>query len=138
MWKIYFKQTIALLKQNKVISIVSIIGTALAIMMVMVQILIMRINDSNMAPEINRDRVLHLKNQKVIPKNPNSFSSSGNLLYDNYKDYLSDLKTPELVSVILPDQNIGAILKVEDLKKFSHQTFFTQTTIIGKSWLLIL
>ena len=124
MWKIYFKQTIALLKQNKVISIVSIIGTALAIMMVMVQILIMRINDSNMAPEINRDRVLHLKNQKVTPKNPNSFSSSGNLLYDNYKNYLSDLKTPELMSIILPDQNIGAILKVEGSEEIFPSDFF--------------
>ncbi|WP_255412419.1 hypothetical protein [Dysgonomonas sp. Marseille-P4361] len=40
MYKVYFKQAIELLKQNKFISTISIAGTALAIMMVMVLIVV--------------------------------------------------------------------------------------------------
>ena len=35
MYKIYFKQALLMLKQNKFISMIAIMGTALAIMMIM-------------------------------------------------------------------------------------------------------
>lgn len=35
MYRIYFKQSLLMLKQNKFISAIAIIGTALAIMMIM-------------------------------------------------------------------------------------------------------
>ena len=35
MWKIYFRQAIQMLRQNSFISVISILGTAVAIMMIM-------------------------------------------------------------------------------------------------------
>ena len=124
MLKIYFKQTIALLKQNKLISTISIVGTALAVMMIMVQILVQHINDTSMAPEINRDRMLYLKNECRTSKDSTDQStSSGTLTYQNYKDYLSDLKTPELISIVLPNFT-GVMLKAEGSENVYPSEYF--------------
>lgn len=101
MIKIYFKQTVELLKQNKLISTISIIGTALAVMMIMVLIIVGHINETEMAPEINRDRMLYLKNYVEKTKDTVNWSwSSGSLSYLHYKNSLSTLKTPEIVSIV--------------------------------------
>ena len=39
MYKLYFKQALAMLKENKLLSLISILGTALAICMIMVMVI---------------------------------------------------------------------------------------------------
>ncbi|MDR1089959.1 MAG: ABC transporter permease [Prevotella sp.] len=99
MYKTYFKQAIAMLKQNKFISIISITGTALAIMMIMVIIVSQSIKNTDISPEDNRNRTLYIKWQKKERIDKTNFRNSA-IVYDTYKDYLSDLKTPELVTAI--------------------------------------
>lgn len=57
----YLKQSIQLIKANKVMSIISIAGTALSIAMIMVLVLIYQIQTANFAPEVNRDRTLYVE-----------------------------------------------------------------------------
>ena len=51
MYKIYLKQAWALLKENKLLSGVSIFGTALAICMIMVIVIVWQIRTANYSPE---------------------------------------------------------------------------------------
>ena len=52
MYRIYFKQALLMLKQNKFISAIAIIGTALAIMMIMTIIVADEIKGISAQPEI--------------------------------------------------------------------------------------
>ena len=98
MWKIYFKQTIALLQQNKIISIVSIVGTALAIMMVMVLLLVEYINVKEMAPEINRDSMLYIKYMAEVDTTKQL--SSRNLISSKlFNNYLKDIQPTKTISI---------------------------------------
>ena len=60
MYKQYFKQAWNLMKQNRFYSAVYIIGTGLAISMVMVMAIAYHIRTANMAPEVHRDRTLYV------------------------------------------------------------------------------
>lgn len=118
MLKIYFKQTLELLKQNRLISAISIIGTALAIMMIMVLIIVQHVNEAEMAPEINRNRTLYLKYYLEKSKDTVNWSwSSSSMSYKYYKDYLSDMKIPELVSIISTGYDNGAMISLEGSKE---------------------
>jgi len=97
---VYFKQSIEMLKQNKFISIITIAGTALAIMMIMVIIVSESIKNANIPPEANRDRTLYLTVERTTKKTKTGNNSSGSVDYKVYKSYLSDLKTPELTTVV--------------------------------------
>ena len=60
MYKHYFKQMLQLFKENKLISCISILGTALSICMIMVIVIIYQMKTENIAPETNRDRMLYI------------------------------------------------------------------------------
>lgn len=101
MYKIYFKQTMEMLKQNKFISIITIIGTALAIMMIMVIIVTDSIKTTNISPEINRDRTLYLLREWTKSKKGDGNSQNGTISYNVYKTYISEMKVPETHSAIV-------------------------------------
>ncbi len=99
MYKTYFKQAIAMLKQNKFTSFITISGTSLAIMMIMVIIVSQSIKNTDISPENNRDRTLYIKWQKKERIDKTNFRNR-DVGYDTYKEYLSNLQTPELVTAI--------------------------------------
>ena len=87
-----------MLRQNKFSSTITIIGTALAMMMIMTLIVADVIKTISIAPEKNRSRTLYAN---YIRKSnlEDTWSRSGSLTYDMVKDYLLKLETPELISV---------------------------------------
>ena len=101
MYKVYFKQALLMLKQNKFISMIAIMGTALAIMMIMTIIVTDEIKEISTAPEINRNRTLYVDYQVKRDTARNSWQS-GIISYDVLKDYLYPLKTPLYVSGVNP------------------------------------
>ncbi|MDR1090589.1 MAG: ABC transporter permease [Prevotella sp.] len=103
MYKTYFKQAIEMLKQNKFISIISITGTALAIMMVMVIIVSDTIRRIDIAPEINRSKTYYAGRYSKVNSENHKWQSS--IDFRMYKDYFSDLKTPEITSVIKDNES---------------------------------
>lgn len=60
MYKIYLKQAWALLKENRLLSGISIFGTALAICLVMVIVIVWQVRTASYAPETNRERMLYV------------------------------------------------------------------------------
>ena len=61
MFIIYIKQTWQLIKENRVLSAISIIGTALAMAMIIALVFVYEVQMANTAPEVNRDRTLYIK-----------------------------------------------------------------------------
>ena len=103
MYKVYIKQALQMLKEDKVISIITILGTALAITMIMVVILTQRIKTVSIGPEVNRERTMYIgyfkdenKKRQVVNVNP--------IRINNYKQYLERLTIPEKISMIAKGQ----------------------------------
>lgn len=88
MIKLYFKQAFHLLKENKLLSSISIIGTALAIAMIMVIVITLRATIAPFAPETHRDRML----VSVMPDSRISRMRTGRVTA------LSDITRQRLVS----------------------------------------
>lgn len=97
MYKVYFKQAVELLKQNKFISAISIMATALAIMMVMVIVVVDHIKNADIIPEPNRSRVVYIKAMSAYNKDKNWMNNSG-LHADVVKDLKTDLKSPQIIT----------------------------------------
>jgi len=97
MYRTYFKQAIQMLKQNPFISIISTLGTALAIMMIMVVIVSANIHNVNVKPEANRGRSFY-SNGYVTVDTVRGLRSWGELKYDFVHDFFYTLQVPELVT----------------------------------------
>ena len=75
MYKIYLKQAWALLKENKLLSGVSIFGTALAICMIMVIVIVWQIRTANYSPEDYRDRMMYVSDTRAPNKKKKFFNN---------------------------------------------------------------
>ena len=109
MYKQYLKQAWTLLKQNRFFSAVYIIGTGLAISMVMVLAIVFHIRTANMAPEADRDRMLLVPRAAAISKNEQGMFNS-NLSPKTVKECFYTLKTQELVAVGTNPDNLNYLL----------------------------
>lgn len=98
----YFKLAIYQLKENKLLSFISIVGTALAIAMIMVMVITQRIEVASYSPEINRDRTLHVKWMSTYWNDDPSSSSSGPMSISVAKECFKALTTPEAVCIYSP------------------------------------
>lgn len=78
MIKIYIRQVIQVMKSNPFMSIISVIGTALAIAMVMCVVIIDNVKNDPLAPEVNRDRSLFVVG--ITVNFPNASQESNSLL----------------------------------------------------------
>ncbi|MCD8176201.1 MAG: hypothetical protein LUE98_01745 [Tannerellaceae bacterium] len=99
MYKIYFRQAIQMLRQNPVMSAIAITGTALAIMMIMAIIVSEEIKNISVAPEIHRARTYYLHDQLERDTARNN-TIRGNIKFSTYKEYLTELKTPEAICAV--------------------------------------
>ena len=72
--KHYFKQAIQLLRENKLLSVISILGTALAICMIMVIVIVWQMRTANYSPEDNRDRMMYVSDTRASYKENESYN----------------------------------------------------------------
>ena len=102
MYKVYLRQAMQMLRQNKFFSIVYITGTGLAITMVMVLAILYYFRTGNIAPETNRDRMLVIQHGKILNKVEGQGNGSSRLSYPTIKECFYSMQTPEAVTAILP------------------------------------
>lgn len=88
-----------MLRQNKVISIITILGTAFAIMMVMSIVLVDRLQNVSAAPEVNRDKILYIPSQQEENLEKQNCSSS-QISFETADQYLLKMQTPKLVTLV--------------------------------------
>lgn len=99
MIKLYFKQAFHLLGENKLLSSISIIGTALAIAMIMVIVITLRATIAPFAPETHRDRTLIFRYAGLQNKENINWQSNGSVSYQTAKACFKGMTTPEAVSI---------------------------------------
>lgn len=102
MYKVYLRQAMQMLRQNKFFSIIYITGTGLAITMVMVMAILYYFRTGNIAPETNRDRMLVIQHGKILNKVEGQGNGSSRLSYPTIKECFYSMQTPEAVTAILP------------------------------------
>ena len=86
------------MKQNRFFSAVYIIGTGLAISMVMVLAVVYYIRTANIAPEIHWDRMAYMDQISYVYNEGNSTWNSG-LGIRFVKEVMQTLKTPEAIVI---------------------------------------
>lgn len=96
--KLNIKSIFINLRHQPVVSVVSIIGTALAIFLIMIVVMISDIGITPYAPESNRDRFLHNTWTTIVQSEKNQYSSNGPMSYDTFKKLFLPLSTPEVVT----------------------------------------
>ena len=101
MIKQYFKQALAQLRQHPLISAVSVAGTALAIFLIMLVVMMQEVQTVPFSPESNRDRFLHVKYMSLGNKEWGFDSSNGPMSVNTAKELYQSLKTPEAVTVYM-------------------------------------
>ena len=99
MIKLYFKQAFHLLKENKLLSSISIIGTALAIAMIMVIVITLRATIAPFAPESYRDRMLIFRYAGFQYKTNENWQSNGPVSYKTAKACFKEMAAPEAVTI---------------------------------------
>lgn len=97
MFIIYIRQTWQLIKENRVLSGISIFGTALAMAMIIALVFVYEVQMTNSTPEINRDRTLYIKSARHI-QNDNKVSYTSGLSLSLIKECFYPLTDIEAVS----------------------------------------
>ena len=100
MIKQYFKQALAQLRQQPLLTTISVLGTALTICLIMVVVMQQQIKTTPFAPESNRNRLLHVKQMSTSNKNwSDDGSSNGTMGLQTAKGCFEGLTTAEEVSI---------------------------------------
>ena len=98
MYRQYIRQAWQLMKQNRFFSVIYIIGTGLAISMVMVMAVVYHIRTANLAPETNRNRMCYV-DQITYRYNVGNNSTNSFLGSRLAKETFLSLNTPEAVAI---------------------------------------
>lgn len=72
MLKQYIKQAFQMLKENRLISSISMIGTAISITMIMMVVLVLQVQVASYYPEEHRDRMLYVENGTLVRMKENT------------------------------------------------------------------
>ena len=83
-------------QENRLVSVISIAGTAISIAMIMVVVLVFQIQFANFYPENNRDRMMYVDSGTEV-KTSNGWNR-GNMSPEAVKECFYSLEIPEAVS----------------------------------------
>lgn len=91
-------QTIAQLKSQRMLTTVSIAGTALSLFLIMVVVMLQEVKVLPFAPESNRDRFLHGKMGSITRTDNGNYQSNGPISFETAKLQYGQLTIPEAVT----------------------------------------
>lgn len=118
MYKQYIKQAIQMLRENTLVSVISIAGTALAIAVILVMVLVFQINSAGYAPESNRNRLLYVGRTEVMPKSGGGSRNRGAMSSEVVKECFYTLRKPEAVAGIYKDERALSLPDKQLFKKY--------------------
>lgn len=102
-----FKQAIAQLRTQPLISTITIVGTAIAILLIMTVVMLQEVEVAPFAPESNRDRFLHVQYMSITNKDWGGDSSSnGPMSWTTAKECFKALTTPEAVTIYMVNEQM--------------------------------
>ena len=108
MFKQYFKQAIHALRENRLTSVVSILGTMLSVAMILVVVLQFQIKLVGYSPVSKRDRMLYIYSVNTKSKDGSENNNTG-LSAETIRECLYTLKKPEAVTVTAQNSHVISI-----------------------------
>ena len=100
MFKQYFQQAWGQLRQQPLISLVNVAGTALSIFLIMLVVMMQQVKVAPFAPESNRDRFLHVRCGSITNEEwGEGNSSNGPISVRTGRELYKSLTTPEAVTL---------------------------------------
>lgn len=121
MIKQYFKQAFGILKENRLTSFISILGTALSVSMILVIVLQFQIKQFAYRPESNRTRMLYILGVNASSKNGNN-NNNTSLSSETVRECIYSLEKPEAVTAIA-NNNLNVSLPEKKLFDEYEVTF---------------
>lgn len=109
MIQLYFRQSLYHLRENPIITWVSILGTALAICMVMVLVITLQVRLADCEPEVNRSRSLYVSAMAVRYKGHEA-GAAGYMSVQTGRACFLPLTTAESVTLISQPEKVRASL----------------------------
>src|SRR5574344_2621544 len=116
-----FKQTWQQMHEQPLISIVSIVGTALSLFLIMLVVMIKQVTVAPFAPESNRDRMLYVKHASI--GSPDG-ESNGSWSISSVNTIYKSMKTPQAVSAYTSNPS-RMPLSVDETKAFNADVKLT-------------
>lgn len=111
MIRLYFQQALYHLRENPIITWVSIIGTALAICMIMVLVITLQVRLVDCEPEVNRSRTLYVSAMSVKLKGDDSGNSSNaRMSIRTGRECFQALTSAEAVTLVSMQEKVRASL----------------------------
>ena len=101
MLKQYIKQAFQMLKENRLVSTISITGTAISITMIMMVVLVLQVQLVNYYPEEHRDRMLYVEDGTCVKSEESQ--NNGNMSNEAVKECFYSLKIPEAVTAYVKE-----------------------------------
>lgn len=101
MIKQYLLSSWHLMRENKLLSLISVIGTAMAVALIMVIIILSDVKMGNHPPEVNRDRMLYVKWGSTVHKEKPHLRNYNRLSLYDLKQVFYPLTTAEAVSAFV-------------------------------------
>ena len=109
MFKQYFKQAIHALRENRLTSVVSILGAMLSVAMILVVVLQFQIKLVGYSPVSKRDRMLYIYSVNTKSKDGSENNNTG-LSAETIRECLYTLKKPEAVTVTAQNSHVISII----------------------------
>ena len=104
MFKHYFKQAVRLLLENKLLGVISILGTALAICMIMVIVILYVVNTAGFKPEVNRERTCYFTTIMSLGKEDGRRMSYSGIGFPLLDACYYPLQSAEVVTGVIREQ----------------------------------
>ncbi|MCD8079614.1 MAG: ABC transporter permease [Bacteroides sp.] len=98
MIRYYFKQMFILFRDNPLLSMISVLGSALAISVLMVILIVMYAKVAEYEPEIHRHRTLYVRWGSAVKKDDPSHHNNWRLSLYDVREAFYPLQTPEAVT----------------------------------------
>ena len=125
MWKVYLRQIVRLLRENKFFSVVYILGTALSVAMIMLILITYHIKSGDIGVEDRRSRTAYVIRGYAVPEGETHWSTSSFLSPEVVEKWFYPVKSAEAVSILVKG-NTG-ILRHTSLHQPHHNLqFFLQ------------
>ena len=106
MFKQYFIQTLAQIKQHRLISVITIVATALSIFLIMLVVMMEQVKVAPFSPESNRDRFLHVRYASIGNKEWGDGTSNGPMSLIAAKTLYKSIESAEAITtycaIVLP------------------------------------
>lgn len=126
MLKQYIRQAFQMLKENRLVSTISIMGTAISITMFMMVVLVLQVQVANYYPEEHRDRMLYVENGTLVKsKKYAGMWNSGSMSMEAVKSCFYSLTSPEAVSAYAVER--FAVSLPEKRNYVAHSVKLTDT-----------